>query len=573
MYWGHGAYGVENASQLYFAKPARDLTLAEAAMIAGIIQGNVRQSPYVNMDAAVRRRNYALGRMATEGYITEADAEAARATPIVTRGEALPTPSIAPYFLEQVRIHLEDRYGAKAVYESGLSVRTGLDPDLQLAANQALSRQLRTLDKLRGFRKPGRNLLADPPAGQTIETHPKWNREPNVGEILPAVVTAIDGATIRVRANDWSGSIGADGYRWTRRRPDTLVTRGDLIEVAIAAVDLEAKTFTGALDQPPELQGAVLAIENRTGEILAMIGGNSFRRSQFNRATQALRQVGSLFKPFVYATAIDRGYTAASIIDDSPVSFEAGPDQPRYEPRNYDREYHGEITLRTALEGSRNVPTVRLMEALGPAEVTSFARRFGITSPLPPYLSVAIGSAEGTLLEMVSAYTAWPNQGVYMTPLGVLEVTDREGNMLEQHRRQAHEAIRADTAYIVTNLLTGVVQRGTAVSAGRSLRWPLGGKTGTTDDYTDAWFVGFDPDITIGVWLGYDQKRPIGDRQTGTTAALPVWIEIMKHWVDRRRAEVEQPPDFPRPGNIVLVPTDDRFLEAFIAGTEPGGTR
>jgi penicillin-binding protein 1A len=570
MYWGHGAYGVENASQLYFAKPARDLALEEAAMIAGIIQGNARQSPYNNMEAAIRRRNYTLGRMATEGYITEAEADAAKASPIVTRGEALPTPSIAPYFLEQVRIHLEDRYGAKAVYESGLTVKTGLDPALQQAANHALSRQLRALDKLRGFREPARNLVADPPAGQTLETYPKWNHEPSVGEVLPAVVTSVDGAVIHVRANDWRGTIGADGYRWTRRRANTLVTRGDLIEVAIGSADLDQQTFSGALEQPPELQGAVLAIENRTGEILAMIGGNSFKRSQFNRATQALRQVGSLFKPFVYATAIDRGYTAASLIEDSPVSFVAGPNQPPYEPRNYDREYHGEITLRTALEGSRNVPTVRLMDALGPPEVTAFARRFGITSPLPPFLSVAIGSAEGTLLEMVSAYTAWPNQGVYMTPLSVLEVTDREGNLLEQHRSQAHEAIRADTAFIVTNLLRGVIEHGTAASAA-SLRWPLGGKTGTTDDYTDAWFVGFDPDITVGVWLGFDQKRPIGDRQTGTTAALPVWIDIMRHWIDRRRADVETPPDFARPGNIVIVPTE-HGLEAFIAGTEPGGS-
>jgi penicillin-binding protein 1A len=300
-----------------------------------------------------------------------------------------------------------------------------------------------------------------------------------------------------------------------------------------------------------------------------MVGGESFERSKFNRTTQALRQVGSLFKPFVYMAALDEGYTSIFKIDDSPVSFDVGPDQPPYEPRNYDREYHGEITIRQALEGSRNVPAVKLMAMLGPDKVIPFARRLGITSPLPPFLSVAIGSAEATLVEMVSAYSALPNQGVRMKPLTILEVTDREGNSLEQHRAEPNEAIRADTAYLITNLLAGVVQHGTAVSAA-ALNWPLGGKTGTTNDYSDAWFVGFDPDVTLGVWIGYDQKRPIGPNYTGTVAALPVWREIMSSWVERRREELATPPEFVRPGNIVVVPTEFG-PEAFISGTEPTG--
>jgi len=300
-----------------------------------------------------------------------------------------------------------------------------------------------------------------------------------------------------------------------------------------------------------------------------MVGGTNFETSQFNRATQALRQVGSLFKPFVYAAAIDRGYTARSEIDDSPVSFDVGPDQPPYEPKNYDHEYHGMVTLREALEGSRNIPTVQLMQALGPTEVVRYAQQLGITSPLPPYLSVAIGAAEATLLEMASAYSAFPNQGVRMTPLSVLEVVDRDGNTLEQHRSEPHQAIRADTAYITTNLLEGVVQRGTGVGA-RALDWPLGGKTGTTDDYTDAWFLGFDPDITVGVWVGFDQKRPIGTDQTGAAAALPIWTAVMRAWIDQQRAARPTRPEFPRPGNIVTVATADG-PEVFIAGTEPIG--
>jgi penicillin-binding protein 1A len=277
-----------------------------------------------------------------------------------------------------------------------------------------------------------------------------------------------------------------------------------------------------------------VAIENRTGQILAMVGGVSFERSQFNRAVQAQRQVGSLFKPFVYAAAIDRGYTTESVLDDSPASFIVGPNQPAYEPRNYDREFKGPVSLRTALAESRNVPAVRLMAALGPREVIRYARQMGVTSPLPEYLSVAIGAAESNLLEMTSAYSAFPNQGVRMTPIPVLEVVDREGSVLEQHRVEPHQALRADTAYILTSLLQSVVQYGSAASA-NSLKWPIGGKTGTTDDYTDAWFIGFDPEITVGVWVGFDQKRPIGANQTGTSAALPIWKKCSSQGLNHQR--------------------------------------
>jgi penicillin-binding protein 1A len=377
---------------------------------------------------------------------------------------------------------------------------------------------------------------------------------------------SVDNADILVRVGGFTGTIGRTGYAWTRKTARELVSAGDLVDVRVSAVNDENTTFTATLDQPPSVEGAVVAIENRTGQVLAMIGGQSFERSQFNRATQALRQVGSLFKPFVFTAAIDRGYTAQSLLDDSPASFDVGPGQPPYQPRNYDHEYHGMVTIREALEGSRNVPTIRLMAALGPRQVVGYARQLGITAPLPEFLSVAIGSAEASLMEMTSAYSAYPNQGVRMEPLVVLEVLDRDGNTLEQHRSEPHEAIRADTAYIIANLLTGVIRSGTAASA-RSLDWPLGGKTGTTDDYTDAWFVGFDPDITVGVWIGFDQKRTMGPSQTGTSAALPVWRDIMRSWIARRREALPEPPEFTRPGNVVIARTD-RGPEVFIAGTE-----
>jgi penicillin-binding protein 1A len=397
---------------------------------------------------------------------------------------------------------------------------------------------------------------------------PRFSRAPVVGDVVPAVVLGLEGATIRIRAGAWEGTIGPAGYAWTKRAANLLVRRGDLIETRVMSRTDSAKTFDGSLEQTPSIEGAVVAIDNRTGQVLAMIGGQSFARSQFNRATQALRQVGSTFKPFVYTTAIDRGYTATSLIEDNPVSYSGGPGQPLWQPQNYDREFHGQVMLRDALAGSRNIPTIRLMDALGPAQVIGTAKRMGITSPLPEYLPVAIGAAEATLIEMTSAYSAFANQGVRVTPLTYLQVTDRDGNVLEEQRPSPRDALRADTAFVMAHLLQGAVQHGTAAKA-QVLDWPVGGKTGTTDDYTDAWFIGFDPDITLGVWVGRDVKKTIGPGQTGTAAALPIWIDIMKPWVERRRAELPEPPVFERPSNVIMVMTS-KGLEAFIAGTEPG---
>jgi penicillin-binding protein 1A len=564
--WGNRTYGVEAASQLYFGKPARDLTLDEAATIAGMLPAPARLNPYSDIEASARRRAYTLDRMVEEGYVTADDAAAAKERPIVTRGEPSQPPSLSPHFVELIRTHLEAAYGTKSVYEDGLLVRTGLDPALQRAANEAMSDGLRRLDKNRGFRKPVRNILAEE-ADLDAWRHPRWPRELTEREIVPALVMSVEGPAIQVRVGRFAGTIGRDGYAWTRRQARDLVRAGDLIEVRVGATDRDTGRFSGTLEQIPEVEGALVAVDNRNGQILAMVGGVNFVRSQFNRATQAQRQIGSLFKPFVYAAAIDRGYTAESVLDDSPASFVAGPNQPPYEPRNYDRTFKGPISLRDALAQSRNVPVIRLMDALGPSQVVSYARRMGITSPLPEYLSVAIGAAEATLLEVVSAYSAFPNQGIRMEPLPFLEVLDQDGNVLEQHRPQAHQALRADTAYIMTNLLEGVIRRGTGASAA-SLKWPLGGKTGTTDDYTDAWFVGFDPDITLGVWVGLDQKRPIGQNQTGTTAALPIWRQVMERWIASRRGQGD-PPVFERPGNIVSTETA-AGAEVFIAGTEPG---
>ena len=311
-----------------------------------------------------------------------------------------------------------------------------------------------------------------------------------------------------------------------------LFKAGDLVQVRVNKIDDAAGVATVSLEQTPLVEGAILAIDNHTGQIKAMVGGWSFARSKFNRAVQAYRQMGSTFKPIVYTTAIDRGFTPTSIIVDAPVTYPTGTGDV-YAPHNYDHLFEGPITLRRALEDSRNVPAIKMMDTLGPKNVLDYAKRFGFSEDFPPYLPIALGAGDATLEEVTSAYTVFPNQGVRMKPFEVLKVLDRDGNLLEDNRAEPVDVIRADTAYVMTSLMRGVVQRGTAAAAA-SLNWPLAGKTGTVDDNTDAWFVGFDPDLTVGVWVGFDEKKSLGSLEQGSYAALPIWMDLMKGYIDSR---------------------------------------
>ena len=578
IYYGHGAYGVEAASQLYFHKPAKELNLEEAATIAGIIQGNVRQSPFVNPEATKRRRNYALERMAEEGFITREAAEEAKAKPVAVGGDPTGEGSPAPYFLEEVRKYLEAKYGAKQLYESGLTVRTGLDMKLQLAANTAVDRGLRRVDKRRGFRKPRRNVIAE---GHDVAAFKvdRWNHKIEVGDIVPAIVRSVDDTTAKLRIGDLSADLVRGNMQWTNRKsPKDILKAGDLIDVEITKLE-DGAAAAVTLEQTPIIEGALVAIDNHTGEVLAMVGGYSFSRSKFNRATQAYRQMGSTVKPILYTAAIDRGLTPTTLLVDEPTTFDAGAGQPPYQPRNYDRKFMGTMTLRRALEQSRNIPAVKVIQMLGPTQVASYARKFGFSQEFRPFLSMALGAQEVTLLEITSAFSAFPNHGIRMEPYFAESITDRDGSQLEERRPQPKDAIRADTAFVMTNLLEGVVKHGTAAAAS-ALKWPLAGKTGTVDDNTDAWFVGFDPNITVGVWLGHDEKKPIGGNETGTTAALPMWIDFMKAYIDLY-GDRENPPTFESPGNIVFMtvnretgePVSDGgegiVTEAFISGTQP----
>ena len=577
MYLGSGAYGVEAASRLYFGKPALELELAEAALIAGILQTPSRQSPLINPERARERRNYVLGEMRNNGYITASEADAAAASDIVLAKRAEQNQMLGPYFVEEVRQHLEATYGASSLYEDGLEVHTTMDARLQTAADAAVERQLRVIDKRQGYRAPTRNVVDE---GDTIADYAdrRWQFAIAEGDVVPAVVTGTDGGTLQARVGRYTTVIPPEGFSWTRRRRSgDLATPGDLVEVHVVGVDEASGELTTTLEQEPEVEAALLAVDNRTGQVLSMVGGYDYNRSKFNRATQAKRQLGSLFKGIVFTAAIDQGYTAASIIMDEPISIIPGPNQEPYEPSNYKNEFLGPMTLRYALEKSINVPAVQLMHAMGPETVVSYAPRFGITSEVPPFLSVALGSAEATLEEITSAYSVFPNRGVRMAPYQITRISDREGMVLEENRPEAHDAIRADTAYVMLNILRGVVQRGTGQSA-KSLNWPMGGKTGTVDDFTDGWFVGFDPDITVGVWVGFDTKRSLGNSQDGASVAIPIWRDFMRAYIEDRPA----PGGFVPPSNIVFATVDsatgqitepwaaNAIQEAFVANTQPG---
>ena len=577
IYLGLGAYGIAAASLVYFDKPVNELTVAEAAYLAALPKAPTLLHPAKNHDRAIERRNYVIDRLLENGWIKQADADKARKEPlVVTNSTNVAHVFAGEYFAEEVRRDILERYGEKKLYEGGLAVQTGVDYHLQLAANRAIDHGLRQVDKsTRGWRRDKPNVIEQ---RQTVAGYrnERWKLPMAVDDIVPAVVVSIAPTSARLRIDQQMVDLRADGYAWTHRAPPALFKVGDLIDVRIVKADAAGKLESVALEQTPIVQGALLAIDNHTGQVRAMVGGFNFERSKFNRAVQAARQVGSAFKPFVYTTAIDRGYTPSSIIVDEPISYPAGPNQPPYSPHNYDNKFEGGVTLRHALEESRNVPAVKMMAVLTPQQVINYAHKFGIEAKLDPYLSLALGAADITLMEMTAAYSVFPNGGVRMTPIEFLKISDRDGNVLEETRPDPQDAIRADTAFVMTSLLRGVVQRGTGAAAA-ALAWPLAGKTGTTDDYGDAWFIGFDPDITLGVWVGYDERKTIGQNQTGAVAALPIWMEFMKAYIDTR--DKEHPPEFTPPGNIVFMSVDKTngapdeaggITEAFISGTQPG---
>jgi penicillin-binding protein 1A len=535
IYLGHGNYGFEAASEFYFGKPVGQLKLTEAALLAGLIRGPT-YSPVLHAQRALQRRNLVLERMAKEGKITGREMQDALKEPLGLHLQYLRN-DLAPYFFEEIRKYLEKTYGTEAVHERGLRVYTTLNVALQRAANQAVRDGLHEYDRRHGWRGKLPNILRDNLGKLENYEDDAWRRPIEKGSYVTGLVLAVDNNFATIRIGPYRTAVSGADCAWTgRRSPAQLLKAGDLAEFRIK--EIAGNNVRVELEQKPAAQAGFVAIDNPTGEIKALIGGYSFEESKFNRATQALRQVGSSFKAYVYTTAIEKGFSPFDTILDAPFTTISGGQE--YSPHNYDEKFEGTITLRRALAGSRNVPAVKLAEKIGITSVVETARRFGITSSLPPYLPVALGAAEITLLEHTSAFTVFPNDGIRIEPHYIRRVASYDGALLEEARPDVHDVIAPETARMMTAMLEDVVQFGTAVRA-RELARPVAGKTGTTNDFTDAWFMGFTPSLTAGVWVGFDDKQiSLGKKETGARVALPIWIEFMKTALEGKPVE-----DFP----------------------------
>jgi penicillin-binding protein 1A len=521
IFLGHGAYGFEAASEYYFSKPAKQLRLEEAALLAGLPKAPQYYSPITHPDRAQKRRNLVINAMLEDGKITAAQAGEAKAKPVQLNVQKDPN-SLAPNYVEEIRRYLETKYGSDQVHEGGLRVYTSLDMDLQKAANRSVLDGLAAYERRQKWRGSLANVVAQ---GQRIDQYqdPDWDQEPEIGGYMHALVTSVSPTAAQIRFGDRSATLTQPDVAWTQRKLPALLAVGDIVYVKVLSLNAGGKAIV-SLEQDSGAEGALVAIDNASGEIKAMVGGRDFNLSKFNRATQALRQVGSSFKPYVYTALIDEGASPDETILDAPTTFDT-PSGP-YIPHNYDGKFEGLITLRRALAQSRNIPALKLADRIGINTVIDYTHRFGVTSTIPAYLPVALGSAEITLMEQTSAFSVFPNDGVRLAPRYIKKVTDYDGRILEEDFPDIKDVISARTARIMTSMLHEVVMHGTAMAAAK-MPYPLAGKTGTTNDFTDAWFVGFSPSLTCGVWIGYDEKKSLGPKESGGHAALPIWIQFM----------------------------------------------
>ena len=543
IYLGHGVYGFEAGANFYFNKKAKELTLEEAAVLAGLPKAPNYYSPLNNPERALRRRNLVINNMMEDGKITAEEAQRAKGAPLKLDVQA-DSNNLAPYFVEEIRQYLEKKYGSEEVHEAGLRVYTSLNLEMQRAANQAVLDGLAAYERRHGWRGSLLNVVAN---GDSLSTyrHADWENAVTPDSYLHALVTEVEPQYATVKFGRYQARLGPAEINWTHySSPRQFLTVGDLVYVKV--VDLNGDDSHVTLEAEAGAQGALLALDNSTGDIKALVGGRDFQQSKFDRATQAMRQVGSSFKPYVYTAAIDEGMTPEDTVLDAPITFST-PSGP-YTPHNYDGKFEGVITFRRALMHSRNIPALRVTEKVGGIKtVIEYARKFGITAPLPAYLPVALGAADITLFEQTAAFTTFPNDGVRVTPRYIRKVTDYDGRVLEENYPEVKDVISARTARIMVSMLRDVVLHGTAYAAAK-LNHPLAGKTGTTNDFTDAWFVGFSPSITCGVWVGFDEKKTLGNKETGAMAALPIWTDFMRVALVGRESEdfAAPPPTVPK---------------------------
>ena len=615
IYLGFGAYGVAAASLLYFDKSVHELNPAEAAYLAALPKAPSLLHPFRARDRALERRNYVLDQMVLTGVLKPADSEKWKKDSLnVTSRPTGAHIFAAEYFAEEVRRWVYEKYGEKTLYEGGLSVRTTLDPKLQVAARKTLTDGMVKFDETQGWRGPVAKLAL---AG---DWGPKLAEVKQLADILPwrlAVVLETSDQAARIGlypGRDPGGAlvkdrqvgiVNLDGVRWAKAiegpnrgrvpaKVNQVLDVGDVVYVE----PLNKDAHTWRVRQVPEISGAIVVMDPQTGRVLAMVGGFSYDQSQFNRATQAMRQPGSSFKPFVYAAALDNGYTPSTVIVDGPIEIDQGPGQQPWRPENYTTgKYYGPSTLRTGIELSRNTMTVRLAQDVGMPLIAEYARRFGIYDTLPPYLSFALGAGETTVLRMVAAYSMFDNGGKRIIPTFIDRIQDRYGRTVYRHDQRECRRCVADrwrnqpepslvdrreqvidpmTAYQITSMMEGVVQRGTATVV-RSVGKPIAGKTGTTNDEKDVWFIGFSPDIAVGVYLGYDKPKHIGRGATGGQLAAPIVADFLKVALADKPAA-----PFRVPAGIKLIRVDAKsgmrvapgaggnaILEAFKPGTSP----
>jgi penicillin-binding protein 1A len=546
IYLGSGVYGFEAAAEYYFSKHASQLTLPEAALLAALPKGPVEYSPILNAERSFRRRNLVIDSMLEDGRITAAQAEAARSAPLGLHLQPPPN-SVAPWFIEEVRRELDRRFGSEQVHAAGLKVYTTLDLDLQQAANQSVLDGLAAYERHHGWRGRLLNVMA---GGLTIDAfkHPDWSIPPAPGTYLHAVVTGILPYQVTAKIGDRTLLLSAQDFAWTGfHTADQFLHIGDIIYVRISGED-SGGLLHGTLEEDTGVQAALLAMDNANGDVLALVGGRDFNLSQFDRATQAERQTGSSFKPYVYTTAVEAGLTPQDTIIDRPISFG------NYVPHNYDGKFKGRISLLEAFADSRNIPALEIADRVGIRNVIATAHRFGITTDIPAYLPVALGSAEVTLEQQVAAYSVFPNDGIRIAPRLIRRVVSADGEPLAEPQPDVSEVVSQKTARTMMEFFRGVTSEGTAAKL-KALNHPLGGKTGTTNDFTDAWFVGFSPSITTGVWVGYDDRESLGDKETGAAVALPLWTDFMKIAIAATPNETFPGDTQPLPGQPTLRQT------------------
>lgn len=576
---GHGNFGFAAAAQFYFGKRLDQLTLPEAALLAGLPQTPTGNSPLLNPERARQRRNQVLAFMLDNGKISEAEFREARATPLTLNIQRWTT-GVAPYFVEDARQFLEKKYGTETVHEKGLRVYTTINIQEQELAEKALRNGLRAYDKRHGWRGPVANIIRNPPTLAngliaTLETyqHPDWREAPIPGSLVHGLVMEVKADHAVVRFGNMMGRITPPDFSWTGKKAEQVFAPGDIDLFLIK--EIKEDSVLATLDQRPQVQGAMLVIENATGAVRAMVGGYDFEESKFNRARQAARQAGSSFKPYVYAAALEAGARPFDMIVDEPISFSTASGT--WSPRNYDGKFLGNITLLYALAESRNIPAVKLIDRVGVDKVIELCVKFGLSARLAPVLPLALGASDLTLLEHTSAYTTFPNDGVHISPRMITRVTNYDGQVVDEFPPDVTDVTSAPIARLEVSMLREVFMTGTAARARKlAEKYPMGGKTGTTNDFIDAAFIGFTPHLTCGVWVGFDDRRSLGAREDGARVALPIWMEFMSEWLkDHPGGDFPYSPRLTKPEQVEAIlasaggtPTSAQFPKVDASATK-----